>query len=337
MNAPAACTKLAATMKPGVHLQLYMDAAGYAEGLDAIIKEAPSLGVVGLIPHATKSGQLTTDSMKRFRDKVSAAGLQAGAAFGLRDGGDHRVDVGHAIGDVFNVAEYGITDMEKEDMDVDKASALLAAVRERSPDSIIIDQPPARPIPRHHGNPWWRIAARWTTYRGPQFYWNNLRFVGTNADGEEGLGDAAYSRIMPDFENDWAVWVPQNTPAGITPDPLVPTIQGYHSVPWTVVDYQLRRSTTIMWCENHPGKGVCTDVGDRSTGPYPTPSTRAGLRAVKYLRDHGYVVPGRKGIDVVKAYQTAYNLTVAPEKRVKVDGLAGLATQRTMPGVVVGF
>lgn len=293
----------------GIHTQHYRAASGYAAHRKSWLRDGLALGVVGIVEH----GGVTPDSYRRLRDESQAAGYQSGVAVGPGDFGTEANAAAYArvVAAIAKHADYLVVDLEgkHEDdaQDPAKVSAFYRELRERlGPDAIIIDQPPARPIPRHHGSPVWRLVAQWTTLRAPMLYLNNLR---------TDLGREAYSRIMPDYLRDWNEWVPANTPQGITADPWIPTWQGYHWVDWTLVDALLRFPTCLMWCENHQ----CTIDRERSQGPYPTEQTRAGMRIVRRLAELGFTGP-----DAVKQFQASPHGVAAG---LKVDGRCGPKTR----------
>lgn len=300
------------TLKPGIHTQLYRGVTGFSRGLDAWLNDAHAHGVVGQIFHGFV-GEMTAEVYKRFQDRAQAAGYQCGAAFGLGDVGTHGADVGRKLAVVGKIAGYLVLDMEgaweDDALDVQKATEMLDALRQAAPDILLLDQPPSRPIAHHHGSILWKLMAKWTDARCPQWYWNNLRFQGVK-DGVHGLGDDAMERLRPDLENDWNVIVPRDTPKGITPDPVVPTVQAYHWTPSTLVDYLLAYPTTLMWCENHN----CGNAADKSSGPYPTPVTRREMRVAHELHKQGF-----EGASAVARFRAARGLPPAT-MRTREDG-----------------
>lgn len=271
----------------GIHSQIYADADGYSKNLKAWVDEAPGLGVVGLTHH----GFCDASTLYKFRDVAHARGMQAGISFGLGDVGTHGAVTGRQMARLAKLVDYAGVDMEgkweDDALDPQKAKEMLDAFRQEAPDVLLFDQPPSRPIPRHHGSLLWRIMAQWTQIRAPMWYWANLRFDGVRSDSVKGLGDDAYERICPDFEDDWNVWVPANTPKDVTPDPVYPTIQAYHQVPGSFEHFALRYPTFFLWSENH----ACTRDGERSIGPYPTAQTRDSMRIVAALRKAGFDGP----------------------------------------------
>lgn len=291
------------TLANGIHTQHYRAASGYSKHRKTWLEEARSLGVVGIAEH----GGLTVDTYRRLRDESQAAGYQSGACVGPGDFGSelNAAKYGRQVGLIFKHADYGVTDLEgqHEDdaMDVAKVSAFYSGIRETAPDVILIDQPPSRPIPNHHGSLVWRLSAKWVNYRAPMLYANNLI---------SRLGLKAWERIWPDYKKDWDEWVPANTPAGIVADPWFPTLQAYHWYDWTAAHAFTRSETFILWCENHQ----CSLFNERSQGPYPTEQTRASMRRVAKLKALGFAGP-----DAVAAFQRAHGLFV-DNKLGKVSG-----------------
>jgi len=288
------------TLAKGIHFQIYRAATGYQKHRSAFLLEAKSLGGAGIIEHGSVSAKepLTEKRYLALRDETRAAGYQSGVATGPGDFGTvkNATAMGRAFGLIARHADYAVTDLEgrHEDQaaDLERALAYYAGIRETAPDVLLIDQPPARPIPGKHGSLLWRMAAKYVDLRAPMLYFNNLRKT---------LGDDAYRRIWPDYLHDWNEWVPKNTPAPVVADPWIPTIQGYHFVPWTLVDVLVNNPTVLMWCENH----ACTTDGERSVGPYPTEQTRRGLRAVQRLSQLGYT-----GTTAVADFQREHGLPI---------------------------
>lgn len=283
----------------GVHFQIYREATGYQEHRAAFLRSATALGGVGIIEHGSKRrGELTADAYRKLRDETRKAGYQSGVAVGPGDFGTEASAAKYArtVAAIAKHADYLVCDLEgkheDDKFDVDKGLAFFAELRAKLPDTFIVDQPPARPIPRKHGSPLWRLVAQYTDLRAPMLYFNNLRTT---------LGDDAYRRIWPDYLHDWNEWVPKNTPAPVVADPWIPTIQGYHFVPWTLVDVLVNNPTVLMWCENH----ACTTDGERSVGPYPTEQTRRGLRAVQRLAQLGFT-----GTTAVADFQREHGLPI---------------------------
>lgn len=296
----------------GIYTQLYRGASGFSEGLDAWLSTARTLGVTGMIMHGFLH-ELDAEKYKRLHDRTKDAGYECGVSFGLGDVGARAKSAGKWMADVAKHADFCVLDMEgkwEDDAeDPQKAREMCEEFRSHCPDTVLIDQPPSRPIPHHHSSILWRSMCEFTDFRAPQWYWNNLR--GPVGEKPGNLGPNAYERIRPDFEADWNVWVIANTPKPLVPDPLIPTVQGYHWQDWTLVDWLHRQPTTIMWCENHR----CDT--EKTRGPFPTQQTQDGMQDALMLREMG--LDSRKAI---ADWQKAHGLSP--------DGRFGKLTKEAM-------
>lgn len=139
-----------------------------------------------------------------------------------------------------------------------------------------------------------------------------------HAETKAAFGTRRYRVVFDRMAKDRAECEPVWKRAGLNWKPGV-TIQGYgwDDIPHHCLDAMLTEVLAgrpiMVWCDWQP-----------------SPVVLACANAVHFLRDRGYLQPGRTARDVIRAYQVDYNRTASGATVLTADGYGGAKTLLTM-------
>jgi hypothetical protein len=317
---------------PGIYPQIYRG-SGVFRGtarekraqLNAYLEEAVQLGVPGVVMHGfPRELGVAWDGLAKL---CADHGLRALASWGLdgsKDNDRTRLtprEKGEEIGAILADPRCaaGLLDAEgqwdtdtgpADDMDEAGALELVAAVRARSADGLLGDQPwfaieahgderrTAKPIGlggtfAGFASDEFATGINWV--RATQNYW---------CDFWKTHGAGAYRYVMDRNATEWATHEASLARLGLV-RPRTITVQGYghDERPWHLVDCLLRYRdrVVIMW-----------------SNPFPTAITTAAMDFVRFLVGEGLAPAGVDAREIVKAFQRSMG--------VDADGFAGRDT-----------
>jgi hypothetical protein len=305
---------------PGVYPQIYRG-SGVFRGtarekraqLNAYCEEAHELGVPGVVMHgfprelAQAWDGLASWGLDQSKDtdRTRLTAREKGECIG-----EIIADVRCAAGLLDAEGQYDTDQGPDDDMDEAGALELVGAVRARSADGLLGDQPwfaieahgderrVAKPISLggvFAGFPSDEFATGINWVRATQNYWCD--FWATHGAG-------AYRYVMDRNAREWATHEASLARLGLV-RPRTITVQGYghDERPWHLVDCLLRYRdrVVVMW-----------------SNPFPTEITRACMAFVRFLTREGLAPAGVDAREIVRAFQRSMGLPA--------DGFAGVDT-----------
>lgn len=283
----------------GYTIQTYRGATGYSDkALRALLPEWKEYGVKCVVAHGF-TNELTVAKYEAWATPVIAAGLLAGAAFGLgATNRDHPDDTGHAMGAVFASAlcSLGMVDAEGvyDNNARQKVALMMTAMRKVCPKgrNWVVDQLWFAIL--HHPNfPVEEFSAA-VDEHDAQVYVND--FIST-------YHRTRYPFVMNWYQNEWTKCETERLePKGLV-IPRGITIQGYgwDDIPADCVRCLGSFRSARIWCE-----------------PFPSETVMMCMRAVEWFITHGY--------DTSKIGVARFQ----KEAKLAIDGDCGFDTMRAM-------
>jgi hypothetical protein len=159
-----------------------------------------------------------------------------------------------------------------------------------------------------------RKCVNWFQFR--QAYCNEAGFKAQ-------WGRSRYEKVFAWMERDWALLKEPFAKAGLHYYPGI-TLQTYlwDDVPadlmHALITYNVQRSQPVIGWADY----------------YPSATFLACVRGVKFLKQHGFAIAGRRATDAVKTYQVEYNRTAPMNRKIDMDGACGVKTLGSM-GIII--